>query len=375
MRILHTGDLHLDSAFSSFAQKQAEEYREKGRELLKNIFECAKHEKCQMILIAGDLFDGKFVSNDTRALFVSLVRGADVPVVISPGNHDPYFENSFYASVQKEGIDNLYVFNASELQIFDFDELRTRVYGYAFTSPVLNENPLLTATLPEDNGYLKLFCGHADMDSPISRYAPISLIELSRFGFAYSALGHIHNREESEDTAGRVRYCGFAEGRSFDELGEGGVFVVDVDEDSCEARKIVLSSRSFFIDELTVPADASSIVDYACKFIEKNQYPSGANLRLVLTGTSDIQTVKEIKNSQDEICNATGLEYIEIEDNTLPVYDGKYLEKDVTVRGEIYRTLLPKLTSADVEERRRAMLALKIALAAIDGNSVFDVVN
>ena len=45
------------------------------------------------------------------------------------------------------------------------------------------------------------------------------------------------------------------------------------------------------------------------------------------------------------------------------------------MRGEIYRTLLPKLTSADVEERRRATLALKIALAAIDGNSVFDVVN
>ena len=375
MRILHTGDLHLDSAFSAFAQKEAEEYRELGRNLLKNIFECAKHEQCQMILIAGDLFDAKFVSNDTRAQFVSLVKGAGIPVVISPGNHDPYSENSFYSSVQKEDIENLYIFNAPELQVFDFDELRTRVFGYAFVSPILNENPLFTANIPEDNGYLKLFCGHADMSSPISRYAPISLAELSRFGFAYSALGHIHNREEKEDPAGRIRYCGFAEGRSFDELGEGGVFVVDVDEDSCEARRIVLSSRAFFAAEVMIPADAEGVVARICNAIKSKQYPSGAHLRLTLTGTADAQTVKEIKNSQNAICSATGLEYIEIEDTTLPIYDGKYLEKDVTVRGEIYRTLLPKLTSTDSAERKRAVLALKIALAAIDGNSVFDVVN
>ena len=154
MRILHTGDMHLDSAFSAFAQKEAEEYRELGRELLKNVFECAKHEKCQMILVAGDLFDGKFVSNDTRALFVSLVKNANIPVVIAPGNHDPYSDNSFYASVQKEGLENLYIFSANDLQIFDFDDIRVRVFGYAFTSQALNENPLLNATVPEDNGYL-----------------------------------------------------------------------------------------------------------------------------------------------------------------------------------------------------------------------------
>ena len=60
-------------------------------------------------------------------------------------------------------------------------------------------------------------------------------------------------------------------------------------------------------------------------------------------------------------------------DSTLPVYDGSYLEKDVTVRGEIYRKLMPKLVSADAEERRQALLALKIALTAIDGGNVFDV--
>lgn len=374
MRILHTGDLHLDSAFSSFAQRDAEHYRELGRELLRDIFDCAEHEKCQMILIAGDLFDSKFVSNDTRALFVSLVKNSNIPVVIAPGNHDPYSENSFYSIIEKEALENLYIFSAPELQIFDFDELRVRVFGYAFTSPILNESPILTSEMPDDNGYLKLLCAHTDMTSPLSRYAPISVAELSRFDFAYSALGHIHNPSDKEDIEGRVRYCGFAEGRSFDELGEGGVYIVDVDEFSCDVKRIVLSSRAFFIEDFNISNDVD-VKEKLCADLNAENYPNGAYLRLILTGTADRQTVKDLKNSIEEIRERVDLEYLEIEDATIPIYDGKYLEKDVTIRGEIYRSLLPSLTSSDADVRRKSMLALKIALSAIDGNNVFDVLN
>lgn len=374
MRILHTGDLHLDSAFSSFAQRDAEHYRELGRELLRDIFDCAEHEKCQMILIAGDLFDSKFVSNDTRALFVSLVKNSNIPVVIAPGNHDPYSENSFYSIIEKEALENLYIFSAPELQIFDFDELRVRVFGYAFTSPILNESPILTSEMPDDNGYLKLLCAHTDMTSPLSRYAPISVAELSRFDFAYSALGHIHNPSDKEDIGGRVRYCGFAEGRSFDELGEGGVYIVDVDELSCDVKRIVLSSRAFFIEDFNISNDVD-VKEKLCADLNAENYPNGAYLRLILTGTADRQTVKDLKNSIEEIRERVDLEYLEIEDATIPIYDGKYLEKDVTIRGEIYRSLLPSLTSSDADVRRKSMLALKIALSAIDGNNVFDVLN
>lgn len=374
MRILHTGDLHLDSAFSSFSHKDAEQYREFGRLLLKNIFECAKYEKCQMILMAGDVFDSRFVSPDTKDVFLSLVRAIDIPVIVSPGNHDPYTENSFYSVIQKEKPDNLYIFDSTELKSIDFDDLRVRLFGYAFTSPVINESPLLSAELPQDNGYLKLLCAHADLASPISRYAPLSLTEILRGGFDYAALGHIHNCNDSEDPNGRVRYCGFAEGRSFDELGEGGVLIVDVDEDSCSVKKEVLSTRSFFIDKYVVPADSETLAQNISAFIKSKDYPQNTYLRLELTGAAESRTVKEIKAKTEEICEETELAYLEFLDSTLPVYDGSYLEKDVTVRGEIYRKLMPKLTSADIEERRQALLSLKIALTAIDGGNVFDII-
>lgn len=373
MRILHTGDLHLDSAFSSFSHKDAEQYRESGRLLLKNIFECAKYEKCQMIFMAGDVFDSRFVSHDTKEVFLSLVREANIPVIVSPGNHDPYSENSFYSVIQKEKPNNLYIFDSQKLTSIDFDDLRVRVFGYAFTSPVISESPLLSAEFSEDNGYLKLLCAHADLTSPISRYAPLSLTEILRAGFAYTALGHVHNPKDSEDDCGRVRYCGFAEGRSFDELGEGGVFIVDVDEDSCEVKKAVLSTRSFFIDRYIVSADSVSQTSSICDFIKSKEYPQNTYLRLELTGSADSRTIKEIYSALDEIIEETELAHLEFLDSTLPVYDGSYLEKDVTVRGEIYRKLMPKLVSADADERRQALLALKIALTAIDGGNVFDV--
>ena len=374
MRILHTGDLHLDSAFSAFGVKDAEKYRELGRTLLKNIFECASCEKCQMILIAGDLFDSRFVSNDTKALFLSLVRSAKIPVVIAPGNHDSFGENSFYANIQKENVENLFIFNAPQVQVFDFDELRTRVVGYAFTSSVLSENPLLSMDALEDNGYLKLLCAHTDTSSPLSRYAPISYTELSRFGFAYSALGHIHN-QSYEDTTNRIQYCGFAEGRSFDELGEGGILIADVDEYECSVKRIKISTRAFYIENFNVGSDVDSLEENVCKFISDKAFPENSYLRLNVLGNADIQTVKSLKSATEKIVERTGLEYLEIIDSTLPIYDGKYLEKDVTIRGEVYRMLLPKLTSADQNEKRQAILALKIALAAIDSNNVFDVVN
>ena len=91
MKLLHTGDLHLDSAFCAFGAKDAEKQREAGRELLCRIFECAKVENCEMMLIAGDLFDSKFVTPESAELFCSLVEKYGIPVVLSPGNHDFYF--------------------------------------------------------------------------------------------------------------------------------------------------------------------------------------------------------------------------------------------------------------------------------------------
>lgn len=369
MRILHTGDLHLDSAFCSYGARDSQRQRGAGRELLVRIFECAKSENCEMILIAGDLFDGKFVSPETEELFCRLVDNCGIPVIVSPGNHDFYTENSFYAKTAKKLGDKLTVFTSPELQVFDFDELGVSVFGYAFTSAVLSQSPLADAEVPTDNGNLRILCAHADISSPTSRYAPISLGQIHKFGFSYSALGHIHNRAPMEDTEGKVRYCGFAQGRSFDEIGEGGVWIVDVDRDGASAERRILSETAFYKLEVALN---SADTDVSQKIVEAAQgYGAGANLRVTLTGVSQTLGKTELSAVEAKVKASLGIEYVEIEDETLPLLDGEYLERDTTLRGELYRTLKPKLISEDKTERKTAIRALQMGLAAIDGKNIF----
>jgi len=369
MRILHTGDLHLDSAFCAYGARDSQRQREAGRELLRRIFECAKSESCEMILIAGDLFDGKFVSPETAELFCRLVENCGIPVVVSPGNHDFYTDSSFYAKALKRLGDKLTVFTSPELQVFDFDELGVSVFGYAFTSAVLAQSPIAESGVPADNGNIRILCAHADISSPMSRYAPISLGQIHKFGFAYSALGHIHNRAPMEDTEGKVRYCGFAQGRSFDEIGQGGVWIVDVNEDGVSAQRKVLSETAFYKLEVSL---GSTDTDLSDKIVEAARgYGEGAHLRITLTGISQTVSEVELKSLAENIKTALGVEYVEIEDETLPLLDGEYLERDTTLRGELYRTLKPKLLSEDNTERKKAIRALQIGLAAIDGKNIF----
>jgi DNA repair exonuclease SbcCD nuclease subunit len=347
--------------------------REAGRELLRRIFECAESEKCDMILVAGDLFDSRFVSPATEELFCELVAGADIPIVISPGNHDCYIEGGIYSRLSSALGDKAVIFSSNELQTFDLDALRVRVFGYAFTSAVLSHSPLSNAEIPEDNGYLKIFCGHADLASPVSRYAPVTLGEIEKCGFDYAALGHIHNRGEQEDARGRVRYCGFCEGRSFDEIGEGGVWIVDLDDGECRAERKILSKKSFYVCETDIGscADTNAIVGVLRAEAARYADVAGAHLRIYLCGRASEGAISYVLSRADAIARGAGIAYLELVDETLPQMDGDYLERDTTLRGELYRTLLPKLTSENADERRLASRALRIGLAAIDGRSVF----
>lgn len=373
MKLLHTGDLHLDSAYRAYGARDAEKQRELGRDLLRRIFALARDEKCDLMLIAGDLFDSKFVSPETGELFCSLVKENNIPVVVSPGNHDPYVEGGFYAKASAQLGELLYVFSSPELQFFDIDGLRVRVFGYAFTSPALTQSPLAGAELPEDNGYIRLFCGHTEIGAPLSRYAPVSVEELAGFDFAYAALGHVHNGHTHTYLDGRAAYCGFGEGRSFDELGDGGVWLVETDGHAFNRERKILSERAFCIIDTEVRAGetSESLRNKIKAEVASLGLKGEIHARVLLQGVSD-GSLGDVIRSADVLRRVCSLSTLELIDETLPLLDGEYLERDTTVRGELYRILLPKLTSRDPQERRTALRALRIGLAAIEGKNIFN---
>ena len=366
MKFLHTADLHLDSAFCASAGTDAFTRRQNQRQTLKKIFALAKSEDCDMVLISGDLFDSGFVFPETKELCIKLFRDFGAPVVIAPGNHDPNTVSSFYQTEKLP--ENVRVFSSQTLEQIDFPQLKTTVAGYAFTSAALPVSPLAAAG-PAPHEEIYVLCAHADLDAPTSRYAPITSSEINRYGFNYAALGHVHN---PKNTAEHVRYCGFPLGRSFDELGDGYVLTVEIAPDSSPViTSHKISNERYLWQELSLDgissdADARTVIENAVAATSGEP----THLRLDLVGTISGDALPDLAAIQaacaDKLCS------LELRDNTLSLPEKGCLEKDTTLRGEFYRSLLPELMGDDPEKRGRALRALKIGLAAIDGKDFTD---
>lgn len=364
MKILHTADLHLDSAFCASSPSEAAARRERQRNVLKKIFSVAKSENCDMVLIAGDLFDTSFVTPETRELCISLFSDFGKPVVIAPGNHDPYVDGSFYQS--SELSENVYVFSSQTLQYFDFPDEGITVAGFAFTSSALLKNPLEEAVPVRHNERLFVLCAHTELGALATRYAPISCADIERYGFDYAALGHVHNVPVISEN---IRYCGFPEGRSFDEQGAGGVLLITLDgEGALTVERKIISERRYITCELSVEELATSAdIELAVLNEIKRQAAHGGltSLRLELVGFVHADGLPDLGALARE--RYEGIDTLEITDSTLLLPDKNFLEKDTTLRGEMYRCLKGHLTGEDEAERKLALRALKIGLAAIDG--------
>lgn len=371
MRLLHMADFHLDSAFSGFDKDVADQKREELRECFVNTLRKAKEEGVSLALIAGDLFDTPFCTAQTRRVVWEAIEEFGLPVVIAPGNHDHYIKNGAYAD--KSLPENAFVFTSPEMGRFDFDELGISVLGYAFTSDRYESNPL-DQKVPLSLSNVNILCAHGELGTGFSKYAPLNANEIASKGFAYAALGHVHIAPEPTQIGDCIiAYCGFPQGRSFDELGEGGSYIVEINDIGyvTECRKISLSKLSYTIDKIDVTSLGSDeeIIAEIDAHVKKMGYGKDTALRVELVGAVNSDYTMSISRitSASELSH---LAMLQIKNKTSATLGIEYLESDMTIRGEVYRSLLPLLNSADPRERECASLALKFALNALDKREI-----
>ncbi len=368
LKILHTGDFHLDSPFTGVDLPTGERLRNELRNIFIDVIELAgSHD---MMLIAGDLFDCGYVSPDTLALVRDSLAAYGKPVVIAPGNHDPYSTGSIWTAAQWP--ENVHIFDSDELSVFKFNigNQRVAVHGWAFTSPALERSPLSDGIMI-DPAAINLICAHADTVSPISRYAPTPLSLFAVSGCAYAALGHIHNVPDIT-LAGRttVSYCGFPEGRSYDEEGDGGVLSVVIEEGRAPViEKLITSTHKYITRHLEITG-ADSDSEVAARIIElarSEKCDKNVSLKVYLEGS--IPPTYTPNAAQIELLAGLSLCSLKLRDRTAPIFGSEYLEQDMSIKGELYRTLLPRLASPDEDERRIAADALRIGLLALEGRA------
>ncbi|MBQ7500234.1 MAG: DNA repair exonuclease [Clostridia bacterium] len=375
MKLLHTGDVHLDSPFTLSDPKTAAERKKDLRRSFSDMIAYAGVNKIPLLLISGDLFESEYVTSDTLRTVIG--RFETIPfcrIVISPGNHDPYTPDSVWAN--RRFPDNVHIFTSDKPQKISLDDLGADVYGYAFTSKYMETNPF-AGIRPDDPGRINILCAHGDTSSPISKYCPVTKKDISDSGFDYIALGHIHIGTDGIKKLGDTyyAYCGALEGRDFSECGYKGAIEADIVKRGgiadVKGRVIRFSQRRYEWLKLNVTGacHTDEIVRAVSEAAKENGCGSDTHLRVTLTG----EVSPGLEPDERAIADSVPEKYsFELRNETVPLFDRDLLEKDPTVRGAFFRLLLPMLRDGTPEERVRASLALRYGLNALDGSDVAD---
>ena len=374
LRILHTGDIHLDSPFARLDARKAEIRRAELREAFCAMFAYARTNRIDMILLSGDVFDRDFATRETLSLMLREFQMTECPIVISPGNHDCATPGSIWAKPIFPR--NVHIFRSPKVEKFSFDELGVDVYGYAFVSPEMTECPL-SGTHADAPERINLLCAHGEIGVPLSRYCPISRAVISEFGADYAALGHIHNAPATEQIGDTlVAYCGCPEGRAFDEIGIKGAVLCEIDKEGGRAdirlKRIRFSRRRYENEtvDCTGAETLSEIEEKIGGLIREKAYGEDTLLRVVLQGSVSPALIVDVNALRARFPQ---LFFLEVRDETLPAINPQDFENDRTVRGEFYRTLAAQMESGTPEERKIAAMALRYGLSAIAGENIREI--
>ncbi len=373
LKLLHCADLHLDSPFRSGSAEKSEIRRRELRGTFTRLIMFIKENKIDICIIAGDLFDVDYVTRDT-ASFVSSQLGSvpECSFIITPGNHDPYSEGGVYG--QTAFPPNVHIFKSESLAKLSISKLGVDIYGYAFLSQSMEKCPFV-GRVPDSASNINILCGHGDVGNPLSSYCPISERDMAEAGFDYYALGHVHKSEGVKKISNsHYAYSGCLEGRDFGETGHKGAVYIELAKSQglvvVKSKFVPLSQRRYEICsvDITGAQDIDSVYRAVKSAMVEARLGSDTLLRAVLTGSVSPSLVIDLDYLTAKLQEYVF--YLEIENKTLPTFSTEALISDPTVRGALFRELLPLLEHEDENVRAEAGRALRVGLAALAGQDL-----
>ena len=362
MRILHAADLHLDSAFAALSADGARQRRRESRDILNALAQLAQKEKVDLVLLAGDLFDGERVYPETIEQLKNALQKMACPVFISPGNHDPYMPRSPYA--KEDWPENVRIFRTEELSSVELPQLGCVVHGAAFTQQHRETEALDGFAVPED-GQVHLLCLHGAVNEPGSEYGNISREQIARSGFAYLALGHIHQYSGAQRAGNSVWvYPGCPEGRGFDETGDKGAVLVDMESGAVDVRFVPLCRRRYHI--LNVDVTDRAPMDALERVIPETA--ADDICRVIFTGELGGQGI-DLRAMEEDL--APRFYALELRDETRIAQDIWHSAGEDSLRGLFLSELRARYDAAENEEERTTIIsAVRFGLAALDGRDI-----
>jgi DNA repair exonuclease SbcCD nuclease subunit len=347
IKILHSADWHLDAPLLG-----KEELKKALASVPVKLANLCKEENCDLVLLSGDLFDGAPSADSVAALKKALAQ-MEVPVFITPGNHDFVTPGSIWLT--EVWPENVTVFTENQVKSQVLDGLDCTIYGAAFTSmdcPALLEGFRASHTTRYGIGIF-----HGDPTMVSSAYNPITQTQIRQSGLDYLALGHIHKAGSLLCGDTLCLWPGCPMGKDYGEPGEKGAYIITLDH-SVSSKFVPLDTPRFY--DLTLAVNGS-----AQEVLEKILPPAGSMdyYRITLTGESEKLDIPLLLGAFSHI------PHLELLDSTVaPVDVWKALGTD-TLEGQFFG-MLKEAMDATPDEKEVLLLAAELSRRILDGQEV-----
>lgn len=294
MKVFHAADIHLDSPLRGLAiyeDAPVDELRSATRRALGNLVEAAIEEKVDLLLLAGDVFDGDWHHYSTGAHFAKemlKLRDAGIEVVSITGNHDA-------ASRITKGLrlpENVHVLSSRKPDTWKSESLGVAVHGQGYAEQATTTDISLRYP-PPVSSLLNIGLLHTSANGRPGheRYAPCTVDGLMNRAYDYFALGHVHAREVLSDDPPIV-FSGAVQGRGMRETGPKGATLIELDDHGVVHEHRVLDCVRWEIVEVSAAdcVDRDEVCGRAVAALRNALAEAGDRLlaaRVTITGTTD----------------------------------------------------------------------------------------
>lgn len=288
MKLIHCADLHLDSKMNANLDKASAKER-KGEILhtFERMVEYAAKNQVSAILIAGDMFDTKNISATTRnTVLHNIINHPNINFYYLKGNHD---HDNFLSGLE-EIPENLKMFDSHWTT---YEEGEVSISGMELSAENA-DSAYLSLVLDAKKFNIVMLHGQESKSAVKDKAEIINLKALKGKGIDYLALGHIHAyKMDKLDARGTYCYAGCLEGRGFDECGEHGFVLIEVEE-----------NKEYVQGENVLSAIRHDLPKYSLKFIPFAQ----RKLYTVYADVTDCQTTAEMAARADLVLQEAGCE-------------------------------------------------------------------
>jgi len=367
MKVIHCADLHLDSKMNANLDKvRAKERKNEILNTFERMIQYAVQSDISAILIAGDMFDTKNISATAKNVVLSAIKNhSGIQFFYLKGNHG----NDNFLSEAEELPENL------------------KRFGEQWTSYSLNNNVVITGIelSPENTGsaYMSLMLDHkkfnivmlhgqeaeSSYSNPREKAEIIPMKTLRGQGIDYLALGHVHAyKKESLDARGTFCYPGCLEGRGFDECGDHGFVLLDIDEErgTYTHQFVPFAERKIF----TVPVDVTDTVttaeisDRVVSALAAAGCENKDMVKIVLEGVVDVACEKDVEYMMAKF--SPEYYFVKIYDETVLKVDIEDYLLDESLKGEFVRMVMQENRISPEDQKS----IIRYGLQAIAGEDI-----